>query len=243
MLCSLPFLPGIAFLHLRADTTNLRPLLYPPTIVILVILNAPHVGLAWAGNEIISQLTRGLHDNLPEQSTYPGNCFGAIERRPASTRWTKESELLMSLCSERRHVLICENDGVTIVALRKALSWAGYVIVGVEGHSERAIGTAKQLRPDWILMDIGLDGTYSGIDAARQILLEYDVPIIMLSGYGDEDHIAAAIQAGACGYLVKPLTKEHVLTAIDSLLTYKQQVQAVQEMVAAVRRKRGRKAD
>lgn len=151
------------------------------------------------------------------------------------------SEEATRLSKTIRHVLICEDEGITVMTLRKALIRAGYVVVGQEGDGEKAVAMARQLRPDLILMDIGLLGPLSGIEATRQILRELEVPIIALTAYSDEEHVTATLEAGACGYIVKPFTSEQLLTVIEATLAHSDLIRATMETVASLRPSHGRR--
>jgi response regulator NasT len=55
-----------------------------------------------------------------------------------------------------------------------------------------------------------------GIDAARRILEERPIPIVMLTAYGQEELVARAVEAGVFGYLVKPFREQDLLPAIQT---------------------------
>jgi AmiR/NasT family two-component response regulator len=115
--------------------------------------------------------------------------------------------------------LICEDAGVTVMQLRKALLRAGYQVVGEAVEGQKAIEMAKELSPDLVLMDINMPGPVDGIAATREILQHQAVPIIMLTAYSDDSYVDAALDAGACGYLVKPITSEQLLPALKLAIT------------------------
>jgi AmiR/NasT family two-component response regulator len=117
-----------------------------------------------------------------------------------------------------QRALICEDEGIAVMAIRKALVRAGYQVVGEAVEGKRAIEMAKDLKPDLILMDINMPGPIDGIAATREILQNQQVPIIMLTAYSDDTYVDAALDAGACGYLVKPVTSEQLLPSIKTAL-------------------------
>ncbi len=117
-----------------------------------------------------------------------------------------------------KRVLICEDEGITLMALRKALIRARYVVVGEETDGEKVVALARQLQPDLILMDIELTGSLSGLGAIRAILQEKPLPIVVLTAYSDDAHRQAALEAGVCSYLVKSLTSEQLLPALEEAL-------------------------
>ena len=110
--------------------------------------------------------------------------------------------------------LICEDDGGSTMQLRKALIRADYVVAGEATTGEAAIDLANKLSPDLILMDINMPGLIDGIEATREISLRLNAPIIMMTAYSDPGYVDAALEAGACGYLVKPFTSDQVTPAI-----------------------------
>ena len=109
--------------------------------------------------------------------------------------------------------LICEDEDITSMHLKKALTSAGYQVVGEAADGQEAIELAVELKPDLILMDINMP-VLSGLKAAKAISESRPVPIIMVTAYSSEETVNAALEAGAAAYLVKPVTREQLLPAI-----------------------------
>lgn len=109
--------------------------------------------------------------------------------------------------------LICEDEDITSMHLKKALTSAGYRVVGEAADGEEAIRFAAETKPDLILMDVNMP-VLSGIKAAEAITAARPVPIIMVTAYSSEETVNAALEAGAAAYLVKPVTREQLLPAI-----------------------------
>ena len=87
-------------------------------------------------------------------------------------------------------------------------------VVGEAGNASDAVNLAQQVRPDVVLMDIGMTGM-SSFEATR--LIRKDRPetrIIFLSMYDDEDYLAECVEMGASGYILKESPAEQLLTAI-----------------------------
>jgi len=103
-------------------------------------------------------------------------------------------------------------------------------------QGEAAVALAKQLKPDFILMDIRLEGIISGIEAACQILQEQNVAIIVVTTYGEDVIVDAALCAGACGYIVKPVSGEQLLAAIEAALVHYEHVQTTLHAPKAIQR-------
>jgi two-component system, response regulator PdtaR len=109
--------------------------------------------------------------------------------------------------------LICEDEDITAMHLKKALVSAGFRVVGEAADGEEAVRLAAETQPDLILMDVNMP-VLSGIKAAAAITAARPVPIIMVTAYSSEETVNAALEAGAAAYLVKPVTREQLLPAI-----------------------------
>jgi two-component system response regulator NreC len=87
-------------------------------------------------------------------------------------------------------------------------------IVGESSSASEAMESAIRLKPNVILMDIGLPDL-SGIDAAREIKKRMsDVSIVALTIHEDEEYFFKMLEAGASGYVPKRAAPEELLTAI-----------------------------
>lgn len=124
--------------------------------------------------------------------------------------------------------LICEDEGLTVILLRRALTTAGYEVVGEAAEGASGIEMARMLEPDFILMDVNMPGV-NGIDATRQIMQERPMPIIILTAYSDDRLVEEAIEAGACAYIVKPIVSEQLIPAVRTALTRFEALQSIQQ--------------
>jgi len=87
-------------------------------------------------------------------------------------------------------------------------------VIGEAGNASDAVALAKQLRPDLVLMDIGMAGM-SSFEATRQIRKERpETRVVFLSMYDDEDYLAECVDMGASGYILKDSPGEQLVTAI-----------------------------
>lgn len=94
----------------------------------------------------------------------------------------------------------------------------GIKVVGEATDGNEAIEQAGNLRPNLILMDIGLPGV-DGIQATLEIKRNYpDTRVIMFTSDETDDSIFAALRSGADGYCLKNIKQEHLLTAINSVM-------------------------
>jgi two-component system response regulator NreC len=92
---------------------------------------------------------------------------------------------------------------------------AGVEIVGEAGTASEAINAVPGLKPDVVLMDIGLPDM-SGIEAAQQIKrLWPEVAVVALTIHEDQEYFFKMLEAGASGYVPKRAAPEELLTAIQ----------------------------
>ena len=113
-------------------------------------------------------------------------------------------------------ILLADDDRVIRITFANSLRKRDYEVVEA-GDGQTAIDMGCELHPDLAIMDFRLPDI-SGADAARELQSKANVPCIFLSAYADQEFVEKATQAGALGYLVKPIDVEHVLPTINSAL-------------------------
>ena len=87
-------------------------------------------------------------------------------------------------------------------------------VVGEAADAFESVTAARQLRPDVVLMDIGMNGM-SSFEATRQIRKErLETKVVFLSMYDDEDYLAECVEIGASGYVLKDSPADQLVTAI-----------------------------
>lgn len=115
-------------------------------------------------------------------------------------------------------ILIVEDEDLIAQGLRRRLTTMGYRVVGRATSGEEAIAHADALRPNVVLMDIGLRGAMDGVEAARRIRARVPVSVIYLSAYADARTLARARQTAPVGYLVKPVPDQALRATLEQAL-------------------------
>ncbi|OHV37547.1 DNA-binding response regulator [Pseudofrankia sp. EUN1h] len=93
-------------------------------------------------------------------------------------------------------------------------SMDGLTVVGEATSGEEAVGLVGRLRPDVVLMDIEMPGI-GGVEATRRIAAAHpSVAVVMLTMYGEDEFVFAALRAGARGYLLKGAQQEDVVRTV-----------------------------
>src|SRR6516162_7490252 len=111
-------------------------------------------------------------------------------------------------------ILIAEDETIIRLDLRGLLERAGYDVVAEAKDGEEAVSLAREHEPDLAVMDVKMP-RLDGIDAARRILEERPIPIVMLTAFGQRELVDRAAETGVYGYLVKPFREQDVLPAIE----------------------------
>src|SRR2546427_10312005 len=110
-------------------------------------------------------------------------------------------------------ILIAEDETIIRLDLRSLLEASGFEVCGEAKDGEEAVALARELEPDLAIMDVKMP-RLDGIEAARRILDERPIPIVMLTAYGQEELVSRAVEAGGVGYLVKPVREQDLLPAV-----------------------------
>ncbi len=117
-----------------------------------------------------------------------------------------------------KRILIVEDEAVVAMEIQSTLESLGYIVIGAVNSGEKAAHIATVDKPDIILMDIQLKGELDGIEAASQIRLDSDIPVIFLTAYAEEDRLQRAKLTLPFGYLLKPVQDRDLKVAIEMAL-------------------------
>lgn len=115
-------------------------------------------------------------------------------------------------------VLLVDDHQVVRMGLRLVLEDVPDVqLVGEASSADEAILQCRRLQPDVVIMDIKMPGK-NGIEACRQIVAQWpQINVIMLTSFADDHLISEAIQAGAVGYVLKGVSTDELLRALDAV--------------------------
>ncbi|GIE37029.1 DNA-binding response regulator [Actinoplanes italicus] len=94
-------------------------------------------------------------------------------------------------------------------------------VVGEAGNGAEAVMMARELTPDVVVMDLNMPGM-DGIEATRQLTADnftpnpdYTAKVLILTGLGDDEHVYAALRAGASGFVLKDAAPAELATAVS----------------------------
>jgi len=125
-------------------------------------------------------------------------------------------------------ILLAEDETIIRLDLRELLERAGYQVCGEARDGEEAVALAASERPDLAILDVKMPRV-DGIEAARRIMADRPIPIVMLTAYGQDELVSRAVEAGVFGYLVKPFRETDLLPAIQTARARHEELQALRD--------------
>lgn len=94
-------------------------------------------------------------------------------------------------------------------------TWEGVEAVAMAADGVQAVALHRESRPDVVLMDLGLDGEFDGVEATRRIIaLDPEARVVVLTSFPDQEHVERALDAGAVGYVLKYSAAEDIQRAV-----------------------------
>lgn len=115
---------------------------------------------------------------------------------------------------KKLRILLADDEAILRLDLREMLIDAGHEIVGEAANGQEAIKLAKELKPEFIIMDVKMP-IMDGITAAKVIAAENIAPVLLLTAYSQQDIVEKASDAGVIAYLVKPIREEQLFPAME----------------------------
>lgn len=115
-------------------------------------------------------------------------------------------------------ILIVEDEALVGMELKETLERYGYKVPALIKQGEDVPEAIIVHKPDLILMDIRLKGFQDGIETAYMVGGEFEIPLVFLSAYSDDETLTRALGTRAYGYLVKPFDDKTLRTTIELAL-------------------------
>ena len=111
-------------------------------------------------------------------------------------------------------VIICDDDRFIVSTIKSQLTGSGYEVVGEASNGLDLIRLCEKEKPDIVVVDIEMP-VMSGIEATKE-LTSRDLAkcVVLLTSFDDASYIQGAIDAGASGYLTKPIRSEVLIPTL-----------------------------
>jgi PAS domain S-box-containing protein len=118
----------------------------------------------------------------------------------------------------KKKILVVEDEGIVAQDIQQTLRAMGYEVPAVAFSGTEALAYAEELKPDLVLMDVVLKGDMDGIEAAGRIRDAFNIPIVYLTAYADDETLGRARVTEPFGYILKPFEERELHTAIEMAL-------------------------
>jgi two-component system chemotaxis response regulator CheY len=116
-------------------------------------------------------------------------------------------------------VLIVDDSLIAVKKLTLMLEGLGHQVVGTAGTGAKAVEAYRAVNPDLVTMDITMPDM-DGVQATSSIISEFpSANIIMVTSHGQERMVIDSLDAGAKGYVLKPVRVEKLSDMIDKVLS------------------------
>jgi DNA-binding NarL/FixJ family response regulator len=117
-----------------------------------------------------------------------------------------------------KKAIIVEDNLILSVLYQNYLKQKVFKTLGEVRDGESAVGLVKKYSPDIVIMDIMLEGSIDGVEAAERIRSFSEVPILFITGNSDYRYKQRAAAIPNSGFMVKPISEEKLSAAVDEML-------------------------
>jgi response regulator NasT len=131
----------------------------------------------------------------------------------------------------KARIVIADDQSVIRLDLKQMLSNLGYTVVGEAGDGLSAVNLARELKPELVIMDIMMENM-DGIAAAKILTEERIAPVLLLTGYSQQELIARAKEAGVVSYIVKPFRAEELVPNIEIAIERFREFRSMEKEIA-----------
>lgn len=130
-------------------------------------------------------------------------------------------------------ILLADDDRVVLLTLSEGLREAGFDVIEARDGIQ-ALALCQSEAPDLALLDIRMPGL-DGLELARRLRDETQVPFLFFSAYGDEEFVRRSAELGALGYLIKPLQVAAIVPMIRTALARSNDISGLQRSLTSNR--------
>lgn len=133
-------------------------------------------------------------------------------------------------------IFVVEDEVIIADDIKSYLQKFGYKVPSIATSGEEALKRVRDVRPDLVLMDIVLRGEMDGIETAERIRSEFDVPVVYLTAFADDQTLERAKITEPFGYIIKPFEERDLYKTIEMALYKHKMERKLKESEAKFRR-------
>jgi PAS domain S-box-containing protein len=121
-------------------------------------------------------------------------------------------------------ILVVEDESTIAITIQDTLKIFGYAVPAIVCSGEEGIQKVAELQPDLVLMDIRIEGSMDGVEAAEKIRSNFNIPVVYLTAYIDDSTVQRAMITAPFGFVLKPFKPRELHIAIE-LALYKHKME------------------
>ncbi|EJL29413.1 ANTAR domain-containing response regulator [Brevibacillus sp. BC25] len=133
-------------------------------------------------------------------------------------------------------IMVVDDEPIIRMDLREMLENEGYLVVAEAKNGEEAVSLAHRHKPDLIIMDVKMP-VLNGIKASSIIRSFSDSSILLLTAYSQKELVQDARKAGVTAYLVKPVSEDDLIPAVEIALSQKEKVVSLKKDINDLKQK------
>ena len=118
----------------------------------------------------------------------------------------------------KKKILVVEDEPIIATEIKERLEALNYTVTNIITSKEHAIDAVKKERPNLVLMDIMLGNEMAGFGLSKIIHDEFDIPVVFLTAYSDEETLQRAKLTEPYGYILKPIVERELRSTIEIAL-------------------------
>jgi CheY-like chemotaxis protein len=115
-------------------------------------------------------------------------------------------------------VLVVEDEVLVGLEIREDLEAAGYSVSDVVASADAAMASVARQRPSLVVLDIRIEGEEDGVDIARKLREDFDLPALFLTAYSDPQTLERAATTLPSAYLLKPFDERELVANVEMIL-------------------------
>jgi two-component system cell cycle sensor histidine kinase/response regulator CckA len=112
-------------------------------------------------------------------------------------------------------IMVVEDERIVAKNIEETLRLMGYDVLGSYANGADCLRRASERRPDLVLMDVRIKGEVDGIQTAKLLRSRFDVPVVYLTAYADDETLRRACETEPHGYILKPFRASDLRAGVE----------------------------
>jgi DNA-binding response OmpR family regulator len=118
---------------------------------------------------------------------------------------------------KKKRILVVEDERIIALDIQDRLNRWGYDVPEIASSGEEALKKARIVQPHLVLMDVKLQGLIDGIETAKRIQAQFEIPVIYVTAYADEFTMLRVNETHPDGVILKPFGERELHSTIETV--------------------------